>query len=238
MNRLTQLCLLCITLCLRVPAVHAAEQSQPPIGKILFLGNSITTHAPLAKVDWAGNWGMAASAEDKDYVHLVLRSIAPASGKMPEAMILNIAAFERDLAGYDLLEKNKAAFDFNPDVVVVAIGENVPTLKTSANKEQFKASVLKVLRALQARHKPAILVRSCFWADRGKDEVLKEACAEAGCIFVDISSLAKDESNYARSERTFRNGGVAKHPGDKGMQAIASALIVAMKANGLLAQTR
>lgn len=237
MKPLIQLSVLCITVCLRLSTVQAAEGSRPPIGKILFLGNSITSHAPLAKIDWAGNWGMAASGEEKDYVHLVLRSLAPASGKRPEAMILNIAAFERDPAGYDLREKHKAAFDFNPDVVVLAIGENVPALKTSADKEQFKASVLQVLRALQTRNKPAILVRSCFWADRSKDEVLKQASEEAGGIFVDISSLAKDESNYARSERKFRNSSVAKHPGDKGMQAIASALIAAMKTNGLLAKT-
>lgn len=178
---------------------------------------------------------MAASDQEKDYVHLVVRAIASASGKRPEAMILNIAAFEGD-PGHDLLESNKAAFDFKPDVVVVAIGENVPALKTGADKEQFKARLLKVLLALQTRDKPAILVRSCFWADRGKDEVLKQACEEAGGIFIDISSLAKDESNYARSERTFKNGGVAKHPGDKGMQAIADALIAAMKTNGLIAR--
>ncbi len=235
MKPLIQFSFLCITLCLRLPAAQSAEGHRPPIEKILFLGNSITTHAPLAKIDWAGNWGMAASEEERDYVHLVLRAIAPASGKRAEAMILNIAAFERDPAGHDLLEKNKAAFDFKADVVVLAIGENVPALKTSANKEQFKASVLKVLRALQAGHEPTILVRSCFWADRGKDEVLKQACEEAGGIFVDISSLAKDESNYARSERKFKNGGVAKHPGDKGMQAIATALIATMKTNGLIA---
>ena len=45
---------------------------------------------------------------------------------------------------------------------------------------------------------------------------------------MDISDLAKDESNYARSERKFTHKGVAAHPGDKGMRAIADAIIAAM----------
>ena len=49
-----------------------------------------------------------------------------------------------------------------------------------------------------------------------------------GGVFVDISGLGKDESNYARSERSFAHGGVAAHPGDKGMQAIADALLKAI----------
>ena len=116
----------------------------------------------------------------------------------------------------------------------MAIGENVPALKTEMDKVEFKASLLKLLHALQIDNQPTILVRSCFWPNRAKDDVLRQACAESGGVFVDLSGLGQDESLHARSERKFKDAGVANHPGDKGMQATATALIEAMKGSKLL----
>ena len=49
-------------------------------------------------------------------------------------------------------------------------------------------------------------------------------CLDAGGTFVDISALGKVEANFARSEQKFEHAGVAGHPGDKGMQALADEL--------------
>ena len=196
--------------------------------KVLFLGNSITKHGPKADIDWAGNWGMAASAEAKDYVHLVTKALGEKSGSSPEVMVKNIADFERAYAGYDVAGKMKDVFDFDADLIIIAIGENVPALKSEDDKTRFKSSVTKLLARLKAHKQPTLLVRSCFWANPAKDEVLRQVCGEAGGIFVDISSLSKDEGNYGRSEHPFKNPGVANHPGDRGMQAIADALVKAL----------
>ena len=58
--------------------------------------------------------------------------------------------------------------------------------------------------------------------------ILKQACQEVGGIYVDIGRLSKNESNYARSERQIKDKGIAAHPGDKGMQAIANAILGAI----------
>ena len=89
---------------------------------------------------------------------------------------------------------------------------------------KFGDAVTKLLGELKKAGCPALLVRSCFWPDKAKDDILRECCREAGGTFVDISPLSKDESHFARSERQFAHAGVAAHPGDKGMKAIADAL--------------
>lgn len=196
--------------------------------RVLILGNSITLTPPTPAVDWSGNWGMAASAPEKDFVHIVTSALSKATGTTPEVMARNIAEFERQYAGYDVDGKFKEAFGFGADLVIIAIGENVPNLDSEAAKAQFGNSLMKVLRGLKVNKRPAIVVRSCFWPDDAKDQILKQACQEVGGLFVDISNLGKDESNYARSERKFSHNGVAAHPGDRGMQAIANAILEAI----------
>lgn len=209
-------------------AAMAGQSATLETRRILFLGNSITLHGPNQAIGWSGNWGMAASAREKDFVHLVTSSLASTAGTTPEVMVKNIAEFERQYATYDAGAKLKDAFGFRADLIIVAIGENVPNLSSDDARAQFGNSLRKLLGGLKANSHPAIIVRSCFWANPAKDQMLKQVCQEVGGTFVDIGQLGKDESNYARSERKFAHSGVGAHPGDKGMQAIADAILGAM----------
>ncbi len=197
--------------------------------RILFLGNSLTSHGPLAAVDWSGNWGMAASSREKDYVHILARSLSELTGTTPKVMIENLGDFEQKYETYDVNKRLKKCFEFKADLVIVAIGENVPVLNSEKSKTLFRNSMRKLLNALKSNSKPVIVVRSCFWPDNIKDKILKQTCKEIDGIFVDISNLSEDESNYARSEREYTHKGVAAHPGDKGMQAIAAAIFDKIK---------
>jgi alpha-galactosidase len=201
-----------------------------PFRKVLFLGNSITKHGPSAGIGWTGDWGMAASEAGKDYVHLVVAGLAKSSGQAPEVLVKNIADFERDFAPYDFAAKQRDAVDFHADLIILAIGENVPALKSDGEQEAFEAAVTRLLTALKGDRAPAILVRGGFWANAEKDAALRAACAAVGGTFVDIGLLGKDEANYARSERDFQHAGVANHPGDRGMAAIAGAILGALSA--------
>jgi hypothetical protein len=69
--------------------------------RLLFVGNSITRHGPSAKVAWTGNWGMAASAEAKDYVHLVVDAVTKKRGVKPEFLVANEADLERNYTIFD-----------------------------------------------------------------------------------------------------------------------------------------
>ena len=208
------------------------------VNKVLFLGNSITLHGPAPKIGWNGNWGMAASALEKDYVHLLTAQIAKAAGGKPEVMVKNIADFERNLDAYNLAEGLKNELAFQADLIIVAIGENASALTTDEAKDRFKTSVAKLLTELKNHGSPTLIVRSQFWADAAKDEKMKQACLDVGGDFVDISKLGSDEANYARSEQKFEHAGVAGHPGDKGMQALADELWKAIHKRGSAEQAK
>ncbi len=196
--------------------------------RLLFIGNSITLHGPAPKIGWTGKWGMAASEAEKDYVYRVVAAVAKRHGKAPEFRVANVADFERAYEHFDLAAKLKEPLALQPDVVVVAIGENVPALKTDEAKTKFRESMTQLLTLLKGSGPRALFVRSCFWADAAKDAAMKEACTAVGGVFIDIGTLGKDERNYARSERKIDHEGVARHPGDEGMNAIADAIVRAM----------
>jgi hypothetical protein len=205
----------------------ASAQAQPQ--KILFVGNSITSHGPKADIDWHGNWGMAATSLDKDYVHVVTKALATKQGATPVIMVKNVADFERAHVGYDIVGKYADAAAFKADLVILCIGENVAALKTPEAQAKYQEQVTALLKTLKSNPQAAIIVRSSFWPSEAKDSAMRKACEAVGGTFVDISTLSKDERNYARSERPYKHAGVANHPGDRGMAAIAEEIMKAVK---------
>ncbi len=210
-------------------ADDASQKKEPRIGniaaaKILILGNSITLHGPAPEIGWSGNWGMAASSEDKDFAHLLVKQIAQVTGKEPLLLAKNIASFERGYWEYDFLKELKTELEFRADIVILAIGENVAEPTTEESKKAFASGCEKLIQTVRAHGEPTIFVRSSFWANTVKDEILKSACKATKATYVDISNLGAIESNAARSERKIEHAGVGAHPGDAGMQAIADAI--------------
>ena len=195
-----------------------------PAAKVLFLGNSITLHGPAPSIGWTGNWGMAATSEEKDYVHLLTADIAKAAGAKPEIKVRNIADFERGHDEFEIETTLKEFLEFDADIVILAIGENVPELKEEDQQAKYAAAFTRLLASLKKRGGPAIFVRGCFWPSPIKDEIMRKAALQAGATFVDIAKLGQVEANAARSERKIEHAGVAAHPGDQGMRAIADAI--------------
>ena len=87
---------------------------------------------------------------------------------------------------------------------------------------------MKLLSCALAKRHPLVVVRSSFWPDATKDELLRQAAQEADAIFVDAGPIGREAANAARSERSFTHDGVAAHPGDRGMQALADAIVQAI----------
>ena len=97
--------------------------------KVIIYGNSIALHGPKADIGWTNNWGMAASAPEKDFAHLVVAGLEERRGSRADFRIRNLAGLERNYTA-DLTAVPELAEDvaWGPDYVVIAIGENVATI--------------------------------------------------------------------------------------------------------------
>ena len=133
---------------------EVAQGGQQQVNKIIFLGNSITNHGPAPQIGWTGSWGMAASAKEKDYAHLVVQGLCGEGNTPPEAKFINIAAFERNYETYDVSAQLKEAIDFAPEMIVVAIGENVAELKTEQGTSLVQKQPLETVGCLQKGEQP------------------------------------------------------------------------------------
>jgi len=198
-----------------------AQANQPVVEKILFVGNSITKHGPADQLGWTGNWGMAASSEEKDYVHLFATRIAQSQGgKMPELMIGGGGGGRLDQKMTVLENFTK----FGADLAVVQLGENDKEKTGSAFQQPYE----KIIQAIKEGNPKARILCLGVWTSPDgnavKDAMIREACQKFGATFVDMTAENADPVNQAGSEKRFTHAGVNWHPGDKGMLAYANAL--------------
>lgn len=188
------------------------------VTRVLIFGNSITKHGPAPHIGWNGNWGMAASAEDKDYVHVLMAKIKEYN---PDTQFLydNIADFEQKFWDYDMDLRPKYK-DFNADVIIMRISENVND--TEAKNRDFAKYYAELIRFVNPSGKAAVFCTNGFWPNENVNPQIQKVCEENGYTFVDISHLYQEESNMAKE--LFENPDVGRHPSDQGMSNIASIL--------------
>lgn len=192
------------------------------VEKIIFIGDSITRHAPnVEKLGWHGYYGMAASSEHNDYVHRFVSRLAQAQGSEPTVEVF--AGGGGRLANQlELLDDFRQA---NAQVAVVQMGEND---KLEVNDTAFQRDYERILQAIRSGNPNCRIFCFGVWTppagSREKDRRIREACEMYGATFVSLSSANADPRNKALSEGRFTHPGVNWHPGDRGMQAMADAL--------------
>jgi hypothetical protein len=209
--------------------------------RILFLGNSITMHSADAALGWNNNWGMAASALGKDYVHVLTTAIDARTGGTLRADPTDISIvnpdgsirdgcvnYANDINIYYAFEKGYATYtnakfqpqiDWNPDIVVLQFGENVDA--GSLNSAALKTSLETLLTGLKNASNPNIFITGYILGSNSTiDAIKQQVCAEdpSHRVFVDLSGVSRDLSNL----------GDYNHPNDKGMALIGDTLFHAM----------
>lgn len=185
------------------------------INRVLILGNSITVTLPAPEIGWHGHWGMAASEERKDYVHLLIEKFKRYNDTI-QVEYLGISSFERDFLNYDV--KQLSAYrDFAPDLIIVRIGENVD--ENLAQREGFSNYLSNLLSYLKNGRIVAVCTTSTFWSMPKTNSELKKLADAERHIYVPLTDLSKDRKNSAHDQ--FEDEGVGAHPSDRGMQNIA-----------------
>lgn len=207
--------------------------------KVLMFGNSILNHPPAPDIGWTGNWGMAASSEDKDYAHRLMYYIDQKYGNGTAEYIRGywMAGLEgiwrehqndpeydytSDMAGHI-----KSVTDNNPDVITIQCGENASV----TNKESYINSLGQLVAAFKKAAPDAhIVICTPFGGGDAMIEGVKAVASEYGVPYASLHVLNTAENKAPQ----FSHGGVANHPGDTGMDNIAK--LIYAEVNAILSE--
>lgn len=188
----------------------------------MFLGNSITRHGITDF--WDHECGMAASVEEKDYVHQLVAMVAKEKQVNVKYSVCNIAEFERSFASSN--------FDWNiilsqsdiktPDYVIVQIGENMAEKDIEIHERILRSKYIELLNNFA---NSTCIITLPYWLSSKKNYVFTDIAIATNSYIADLSHLGSDpNSNNASSEKDYNHPGVGVHPGDKGMKRIADVL--------------
>lgn len=181
--------------------------------KVVILGNSITYAPAYAPIGWYGSWGMAATTEAADYVHVLTDSLKT---KDPNVMvkIKNIEAFEEDPTHYDFDVELKALKDLKPDLVVLCDGDDLTSASDFVTYEKRFSALIDYFKADNAN--TIVLSAGAVWSDH------VDAIVQKHPPYVLLSSMLTIPGSL--SFGLWTNPGIALHPSDKGMKYIATVL--------------
>lgn len=199
--------------------------------KYLSLGDSITFSPYNASIGWYGNWGMKASAQEKDFVHLTIQQLQAAN---PANAVEHYSSYGAHQAGgkiTDVLAKIDTFKGYRADLITLQIGENDGTLTV----EEFRAKYAELLDLLLDNMPcPRIF---CFgvWSSSSSyapdtrqfqlEAVMKLECDARAIPFRSLKAVATNPLCHDPG-----GGPIDWHPNDAGMQGYADLFWDAMRA--------
>lgn len=193
-------------------------------------GNSILRHPIMSY--WWGDWGMAASTRENDYNHRLLAMIKTDE---PTATTdaMNWAAWELNPSTYDKSNFDSYLTSKPFDLFIIRFGENATY--NSNYKQNYKDLVLYVKSKLPDNCR--IIIGGQFWANSDKETAMSQVADELGLTFVSMAGLDIPANKSFIGDtvqgddgqsHTVDNSGVANHPNNNGMLAIAQRLFSAL----------
>lgn len=194
-------------------------------GGLLCVGHSLTRHAPVAKIGWPHDWGMAASSKENDYVHVLWKKLKAKYGDMP-LCIAKAGFFERNFPKADeILPKHyKPAQDFKAKWIVISFVDNVKP--KMAKEHSFIKEYEKFVKFVNPDGKAKLIITTGWYPEKSLNNDLIEFAKRNNITIVDIGKIYHQEGMKATG--LWKHAGVASHPSDKGMKALGEAYFDAL----------
>ncbi len=189
----------------------------------LAIGNSLTLIPSWRR-------GICSTRPDNDYFHLVVKHLESQYDTVV-AYPYNMSPWERSNDRHSCLDLIDVYLSDKLNLVTIQLGENV-TDQTTYEKDLEK--LIDYVR--QKAPKAQIIIIGDFW-DKKKSAQRQQAAQNTHCAFVDLSEIInnKNYQSYEGQECLLPDGSTiqvshaaATHPGDKGMEYIANAVITAI----------
>lgn len=174
------------------------------IKKVVILGNSIVRAVPQPAIGWLGDWGMAASEKEKDFVHLLIRHIHSRDSSVM-VKFKNIADFENAYGSFDLATIDSLR---NADLIIMRIGENVR--QDLPQPDVFLFAYDRLLHHLDGSGKAVKLITDGFWNHTRVNKTIRDYALQKGLPLVSITDMSAQKQNV----------GFIGHPTDAGMRII------------------
>ena len=210
------------------------KNTDSPYSNVLVLGNSITKH-PVTSY-WWGEWGMAASKKENDFVHK-LEKLLQTANRNCIVEGYQIWDWELNHTTYDK-SKLDTFFISKPDLVIIRLGENVDNLTN------FDVSLQSLVNYIKGKVPDArIIITGVFWTSAPKDSIFSAVARSNNLTYVELSSLNIAANRAFMGATVYDAMGnihfidnqlVADHPNDIGMTAIANTIYKAIMNNNNL----
>lgn len=219
------------------------KRTEPKTGpvKVLIIGNSITEHYANPAIGWTGTWGMGATSEDKDYVHL-LKAMAEKEDRTVQFKWKNISEFEKYF--YDFRLFSHTAYnefvDFDADIIICTAGANIGNAANEndksfeSGKELAPEHYADIVNYFNTYGDAKVIIGLTPLTSAENNKIITQSAQENGWTLVDMSDLKTEEytAKPYKDADVFTEAvtdGVLRHPGDLGMQKMAERLWAALE---------
>lgn len=195
--------------------------------KALFIGNSLLLGF--------GQFGMCASNAQSDYYSHVTQAIKAknAAFTADKASGTSLESAASDSAQDTAYANISGKLSADLDLVLIQLSDNTNGTDSIAYLTGGGAKRL-LTRIRTACPRARVVWAAAWYSTAAKLDAIQKACADTGCLFVDFSDLRTTENQASigntitypdGSTSTVEAAGVASHPGDKGMKAIAQRIL-------------